>query len=74
MKSTLLSAFLLSTLALALAGCGKSSDDRESLASGAADVITQKSKIDAGMKARDQIQAISEQEKKEREDAYELTK
>ena len=74
MKSTLLSAFLLSTLTFALAGCGESSDDRESLASGAADVITQKSKIDAGMKARDQIQAISEQEKKEREDAYELSK
>ena len=74
MKSRFLLAFLLSALALGLAGCGKSSDDRESVASGAADVITQKSKIDAGLKARDQIQAVSEQEKKEREEAYDLTK
>ena len=74
MKTRHLSFVLFAIAAFSLTGCGQSPDDQSSESSSLADTITQKNKIEAGMKARDQIQAVSEQEKKEREEAYDLTK
>ena len=74
MKTRHLLFVLFAIMAFSLTGCNQSPDDQSSESSSLADTITQKSKIEAGMKARDQIQAISEKEKKDRDEAYDLTK